>query len=110
MSETEAPKKPRKKPLTAIEREPVAPEVSQYTQPPGTDAWFCALCGARYCFKRPVGTGMRGGPEQRMIDRRYGEYRCWRALDKRHPKGTVVVLIAEGAPNPPQPEQEEGTT
>ena len=85
---------------------PVVNEVSQYDQPPGTDAWFCALCGARYCFVRVV-TGKRGGPPQRMIDRRYGTHRCWRGLDKRHDKGKAVVLIADGAPNPPQPEQEE---
>ena len=102
-------KTPVRKPVVPLwEQQPVPHEVPQYDQPPDTDVWWCSGCGARYCFGRRV-PGKRGGPPERMVDRRYGFYSCWRALriegKQAHDKGERVFLVADGAPNPPQPKQ-----
>lgn len=105
-------KAPVRKPVLPLwEREPIPhdPDAGKYPRPANSDVWWCAECGARYCFRRTT-PGMRGGPHQRLVDRRYGTYSCWRSIQDPtgkmyHAKGKEVVLIADGAPNPPQPEQ-----
>lgn len=102
---------PRKAPVRrSVRTEPVPHEDSKYPRPPRTDVWWCSECGARYCFARRE-EGKRGGPLQRLVDRRYGRYSCWRSIQDPsgkmyHPKGKDVVLVADGAPNPAQPEQD----
>ena len=104
-------KAPVRKPVPPLwEQQPVPHEKPQYLQPPNTDVWWCAGCGARYCFVRAK-PGLRGGPTERMVDRRYGFYSCWRALKdptgkQYHAKGARVFLVADKAPNPMQPAQD----
>ena len=79
------------------------------------DDWTCAFCGTVYPFARIV-SGMRGGPEDRALDRRYGfQPSCWRNSvgKKKCPShgwklaARRVILLSLAAPNPPQPEQKD---
>jgi hypothetical protein len=105
-------KAPVRKPVVPLwQKQPIPHNTEGYEQPPGTDVWWCVECGARYCFRRVPGTGKRGGPHERLVDRRYGLYSCWRALKdpsgkQYHPKAERVILAADGAPVPGQPEQD----
>jgi hypothetical protein len=112
-------KTPVRRPVVPLwQKQPIPHNDQGYEQPPGTDVWWCVGCGARYCFRRVI-PGKRGGPHQRLIDRRYGIYSCWRALKeitkvkrkvvegkRYHEKGARVILAADGAPVPGQPDQD----
>lgn len=75
------------------------------------DMWRCATCGAEYPHARLI-PGKRGGPARRAVDRRYGFLaQCWAnkacPTHKRKAGPLRVTLVADGAPNPGQPEQDD---
>lgn len=79
----------------------------------GPCKWLCSFCGKEKWFFGKDNT--HGGPDQRLLDRRYGLAYCESARYPDHKRylGKVdgasgpVVFYHDGAPNPPQPYQED---
>lgn len=80
------------------------------------DCWKCAKCGTWYCWARQPGATAHAGPRYRYLDRRYGRSNCYGRAGRttksgrvRHAKGCgTQVFLSVAAPNPAQPDQEEG--